>query len=42
MKCTRIPFNIYMPENMLTKEMKKADKEMELAEFEGEGLGVDE
>lgn len=26
MKCTRIPFNIYMPENMLTKEMKKRIK----------------
>ena len=24
MKCMRIPFNLYMPEEMLTKEMKKA------------------
>lgn len=29
MKCRRIPFNLYMPESMLTKEMKKADRKQE-------------
>ena len=41
-KCMRIPFKYYMPENMLTKEMKKADKDTELAEFEVEGLEIGE
>ncbi|MCD8227205.1 MAG: DNA-binding protein, partial [Bacteroides ovatus] len=27
--CMRIPFKYYMPESMLTKEMKKADQEQE-------------
>ena len=31
-KCVRIPFKYYMPENMLTKEMKKVDMEQEKAE----------
>lgn len=31
-----------MPESMLTKEMKKADREMELAEFEVEEPEIDE
>ena len=31
-KCTRIPFKYYMPESMLTKEMKKADQEQEQTE----------
>mgnify|MGYP000176206199 CR=1 FL=1 len=34
MKCMRIPFNLYMPEEMLTKEMKKADREQEREEYE--------
>ena len=38
----RIPFKYYMPESMLTKEMKKADKETELVEFEVEGLEIGE
>ncbi|WP_418211213.1 HU family DNA-binding protein [Bacteroides zhangwenhongii] len=42
MKCTRIPFNLYMPESMLTKEMKKADREQELAEYNMEGSKMDE
>ena len=41
-KCMRIPFKYYMPESMLTKEMKKADREMELAEFEVEEPEIDE
>lgn len=32
-KCVRIPFNYYMPENMLTKEMKKVDMEQEKVEL---------
>jgi hypothetical protein len=28
----RIPFKYYMPESMLTKEMKKADQEQEQTE----------
>ena len=31
-----------MPESMLTKEMKKADRETELAEFEVEEPEIDE
>ncbi|MDD3038344.1 HU family DNA-binding protein [Bacteroides sp.] len=31
-KCVRIPFKYYMPENMLTKEMEKVDKEQEREE----------
>ena len=31
-KCMRIPFKYYMPESMLTKEMKKADQEQEQTE----------
>ena len=34
MKCMRIPFNLYMPEEMLTKEMKKADREQEREEYD--------
>ena len=34
MKCMRIPFNLYMPEEMLTKEMKKADREREREEYD--------
>ena len=30
----RIPFNLYMPEEMLTKEMKKADREQEREEYD--------
>lgn len=41
-KCMRIPFKYYMPESMLSKAMKKADKETELAEFEVEDLEMDE
>lgn len=41
-KCMRIPFKYYMPESMLTKEMKKADRETELAEFEVEEPEIDE
>ena len=42
MKCTRIPFNLYMPENMLTKEMKEADREQELATYNIGRLEIDE
>lgn len=38
-KCVRIPFNMYMPESMLTKNMKKADREQEVAE---NGIGATE
>ena len=33
-KCTRIPFKYYMPESMLTKNMKKADRELEQTEYD--------
>jgi hypothetical protein len=36
------PFKYYMPESMLSKEMKRADKETELMEFDVEGVEIDE
>ena len=33
-KCSRIPFNLYMPESSLTKEMKAADRKQEQQEYE--------
>lgn len=39
MKCMRIPFSLYMPESMLTKEMKKADRETEAITY---GIGTTE
>lgn len=41
-KCTRIPFKYYMPESMLTKDMLKADRELEKTEFDIEELEIDE
>lgn len=38
-KCVRIPFKYYMPESVLTKNMKKADREQEAAE---DGIGTTE
>ena len=32
--CIRIRFNLYIPEEMLTKEMKKADWEQEREEYD--------
>lgn len=41
-KCTRIPFKYYMPESMLTKNMKKADRELEQTEYDIEEPEIDE
>ena len=41
-KCTRIPFKYYMPESMLTKNMKKADRELEQTEYDIEEPEMDE
>ena len=41
-KCMRIPFKYYMPENMLTKNKKKADRELEQTEYDIEEPEIDE
>ena len=42
MKCWRVPFKYYMPESMLTHEMKKADHEQARADLDIESLETDE
>ena len=39
---TLIPFKYYMPESMLTKNMKKADRELEQTEYDIEEPEIDE
>lgn len=42
MKCWRVPFKYYMPESMLTQEMKKADHILENEEMDWEMLSEED